>query len=91
VEGRSKWTVGDQKREASAGDVLIVRAGEPHKFINSIEPEQGTSCGVLGGWSANRTLLPEPDSDHVLWTRKRLDRRTCRKADFAGTTGLLSR
>jgi len=35
IEGRSKWTVGDQEREASAGDVLIVRAGEPHKFINS--------------------------------------------------------
>jgi quercetin dioxygenase-like cupin family protein len=35
VEGRSKWRVGDQEREAIAGDVLIVRAGEPHKFINS--------------------------------------------------------
>jgi mannose-6-phosphate isomerase-like protein (cupin superfamily) len=29
MEGRSKWTVGDQVREASAGDVVIVRAGEP--------------------------------------------------------------
>jgi quercetin dioxygenase-like cupin family protein len=35
IEGRSKWTVGDQVREAAAGDILIVRAGEPHKFINS--------------------------------------------------------
>jgi quercetin dioxygenase-like cupin family protein len=35
IEGRSKWWVGDQEREAIAGDVLIVRAGEPHKFINS--------------------------------------------------------
>jgi mannose-6-phosphate isomerase-like protein (cupin superfamily) len=35
IEGRSKWRVGDQEREAVAGDVLIVRAGEPHKFINS--------------------------------------------------------
>jgi quercetin dioxygenase-like cupin family protein len=35
VEGRSKWTIGDQEREASAGDILIIRAGEPHKFINS--------------------------------------------------------
>jgi len=34
IEGRSKWTVGDQEREADAGDILIVRAGEPHKFIN---------------------------------------------------------
>jgi quercetin dioxygenase-like cupin family protein len=35
VEGRSKWTVGDRELEATAGDILIVRAGEPHKFINS--------------------------------------------------------
>ena len=35
IEGRSQWRVGDQEREAVAGDVLIVRAGEPHKFINS--------------------------------------------------------
>lgn len=35
IEGRSKWTVNGEEREASAGDVLIVRAGEPHKFINS--------------------------------------------------------
>jgi quercetin dioxygenase-like cupin family protein len=34
IEGRSKWTVGGQEREADAGDILIVRAGEPHKFIN---------------------------------------------------------
>ena len=35
IEGRSKWTVGNQEREAGAGDILIVSAGEPHKFINS--------------------------------------------------------
>jgi quercetin dioxygenase-like cupin family protein len=35
IEGRSRWRVGDQEREAKAGDVLIVRAGEPHKFVNS--------------------------------------------------------
>ncbi len=34
IAGRSKWTVGDDEREASAGDVLIVKAGEPHKFMN---------------------------------------------------------
>jgi len=34
IEGRSRWTVGDEEREAGAGDILIVRAGEPHKFIN---------------------------------------------------------
>jgi quercetin dioxygenase-like cupin family protein len=34
IAGRSKWTVGNEEREASAGDVLIVKAGEPHKFMN---------------------------------------------------------
>src|SRR5260370_26280045 len=29
---------------------------------------------------------PAPDSDHVLWTRKRLNHRTCSKADFSGTS-----
>jgi quercetin dioxygenase-like cupin family protein len=37
IEGRSKWTVSGQEREASAGEILIVHAGEPHKFINSGE------------------------------------------------------
>jgi mannose-6-phosphate isomerase-like protein (cupin superfamily) len=35
IEGRSKWTVGDQERDATAGDVLIVRAGVPHKFVDT--------------------------------------------------------
>jgi quercetin dioxygenase-like cupin family protein len=35
IEGRVKWTVNGEEREASAGDILIVRAGEPHKFVNS--------------------------------------------------------
>jgi quercetin dioxygenase-like cupin family protein len=35
IEGQSKWTVGGQERMAHTGDVLIVRAGEPHKFVNS--------------------------------------------------------
>ena len=35
IEGQSTWTVGDAVREARAGDILIVRAGEPHKFVNS--------------------------------------------------------
>ena len=34
IAGRSKWIVGDQEHEAAAGDVLIVKAGEPHKFTN---------------------------------------------------------
>jgi quercetin dioxygenase-like cupin family protein len=35
IEGQSTWTVGDTVREALSGDILIVRAGEPHKFLNS--------------------------------------------------------
>ena len=37
IAGRSKWTVDGVEREASAGDVLIVKAGEPHKFMNAGE------------------------------------------------------
>ena len=35
IEGQSTWTVGDTERIGKPGDILIVRAGEPHKFINS--------------------------------------------------------
>jgi quercetin dioxygenase-like cupin family protein len=34
ISGRSKWTVNGVEHEAAAGDVLIVKAGEPHKFMN---------------------------------------------------------
>jgi quercetin dioxygenase-like cupin family protein len=33
IAGRASWTVGNVQREAVAGDVLVVKAGEPHKFI----------------------------------------------------------
>jgi quercetin dioxygenase-like cupin family protein len=35
IAGQSKWIVGDKELDAVAGDVLIVKAGEPHKFICS--------------------------------------------------------
>jgi len=35
IAGRSKWIVGNEEREAVAGDVLVVKAGEPHKFVCS--------------------------------------------------------
>jgi mannose-6-phosphate isomerase-like protein (cupin superfamily) len=35
IEGQSVWTVAEHELEAKTGDVLIVRAGEPHKFANS--------------------------------------------------------
>jgi quercetin dioxygenase-like cupin family protein len=33
IEGRSKWTVDGQEREAAPGDILVVHAGEKHKFV----------------------------------------------------------
>jgi len=33
ISGRAKWIIGDKVRDAVAGDVLVVRAGEPHKFV----------------------------------------------------------
>jgi quercetin dioxygenase-like cupin family protein len=35
IEGRSKWTVDGQERDAVAGDVLVVPAGVPHKFVDT--------------------------------------------------------
>ena len=35
IEGQSTWTVNGEERKATAGDILIVHAGEPHKFVNS--------------------------------------------------------
>ena len=35
IAGRAKWIVGNEEREAAAGDVIVVRAGEPHKFIGA--------------------------------------------------------
>lgn len=34
-EGRATFTVGDDTIEATGGQVLIVPAGVPHKFVNS--------------------------------------------------------
>jgi len=33
-EGRSRFVVGHEVREASAGDILVVKARTPHGFIN---------------------------------------------------------
>jgi mannose-6-phosphate isomerase-like protein (cupin superfamily) len=33
-EGRSRFVVGDEVREAVAGDILVVKAHTPHGFIN---------------------------------------------------------
>jgi len=35
ISGRAHWTVNGQEREAKAGDVFVVKAGEPHKFVSS--------------------------------------------------------
>jgi len=34
IAGRSKWVVATEEREAGAGDVPVVKAGEPHKFAS---------------------------------------------------------
>lgn len=34
-EGRGEWTVNGVKYPAEAGDVLVVKAGEPHFFTNT--------------------------------------------------------
>jgi quercetin dioxygenase-like cupin family protein len=35
ITGRAKWIVGDEERDAVAGYVLVVKAGEPHKFVSA--------------------------------------------------------
>jgi quercetin dioxygenase-like cupin family protein len=35
VEGQASVTVGDQTRKAKAGDIAVVPANTPHRFINS--------------------------------------------------------
>src|SRR5205085_1427880 len=34
-EGRGRITVGDEKREVTAGDIVVVPRGTPHRFVNS--------------------------------------------------------
>jgi quercetin dioxygenase-like cupin family protein len=34
-EGRGRWTVNGETREATAGDILVVKAGEIHSFTNT--------------------------------------------------------
>ena len=34
VEGRARAVVGDETREAGPGDILVVKAGTPHGFVN---------------------------------------------------------
>jgi mannose-6-phosphate isomerase-like protein (cupin superfamily) len=33
-EGKGRWTVGDRELEAGPGDILVVKAGEVHKFLS---------------------------------------------------------
>jgi len=35
LEGNAKVTIGDETREAKAGDIAIVPANTPHRFVNS--------------------------------------------------------
>jgi quercetin dioxygenase-like cupin family protein len=33
IDGHSRWTVEGKEREAGPGDILVVHAGEKHKFV----------------------------------------------------------
>ena len=35
ISGCARWIVGNEQRDAVAGDVLVVKAGEPHKFLSA--------------------------------------------------------
>ena len=34
-EGQSRFVIGDEIRAASAGDIVVVKAGTPHGFVNA--------------------------------------------------------
>ena len=33
-EGRARWTINGQERDVGPGDILVVKAGEIHTFVN---------------------------------------------------------
>jgi quercetin dioxygenase-like cupin family protein len=35
IEGRAKMTIGDETQEVKAGDIAVVPANTPHRFVNS--------------------------------------------------------
>jgi quercetin dioxygenase-like cupin family protein len=35
IAGHAKWIVGNERRGAMPGDVLVVKAGEPHKSVSA--------------------------------------------------------
>jgi mannose-6-phosphate isomerase-like protein (cupin superfamily) len=35
IEGCATVTVGDEQREAKAGDIAVIPANTPHRFVNS--------------------------------------------------------
>jgi mannose-6-phosphate isomerase-like protein (cupin superfamily) len=37
IEGRASITVGDETREVKAGDIVVIPANTPHRFVNSGE------------------------------------------------------
>ena len=34
-EGRATCVAGDEQRDVKAGDIIVIPAGTPHRFVNS--------------------------------------------------------
>jgi mannose-6-phosphate isomerase-like protein (cupin superfamily) len=37
LEGHATWVAGDEEREVTVGDMVVIPAGTPHRFVNSGE------------------------------------------------------
>ncbi|QDY71655.1 cupin domain-containing protein [Qingshengfaniella alkalisoli] len=59
-EGRALFTIGDQKIEAEAGDVLLGPASVPHKFVN-LGPGRLETTDIHLSDERRQTDLPDPE------------------------------
>lgn len=63
-QGRALFTVGDERFECEAGQVVFGPAGIPHKFKNlGPGPLETTDIHVSDRWI--QTDLPDPDEDNL--------------------------
>lgn len=59
-EGRVRYTIGDTRIEAEAGDVLLAPAGVPHKFAN-LGPGRLETTDIHLSDRLIQTDLPDPE------------------------------